>query len=59
MKGIKEGDLIIKINGKPTKDLLLHDIREMLKVGDGEKVNLIINSEGEEKRIELRLEKLI
>jgi outer membrane lipoprotein-sorting protein len=57
--GIKEGDLIIKINGQLTKDLLLRDIREMLKAGEGKKVSLIINSQGEEKRIDLRLRKLI
>jgi membrane-associated protease RseP (regulator of RpoE activity) len=57
--GIKEGDLIIKINGRNTKDLLLRDMREMLKASEGETVSLIINSEGKEKSIELQLEKLI
>jgi len=57
--GIKEGDLVVKINGQPTKDLLLRDIREMLKVGDGKKVSLTINSDGKEKDIELKLKKLI
>jgi predicted aspartyl protease len=57
--GIKEGDLILKINGQSTKDLLLRDIREMLRAGQGEKVSLIINSEGKEKSIKLKLKKLI
>lgn len=57
--GIKEGDLVVKINGQPTKDLLLRDIREMLKVSDGKKVSLTINSDEEEKDIELTLKKLI
>jgi outer membrane lipoprotein-sorting protein len=57
--GIKEGDLVLKINGQPTKDLLLRDIRDMFKAGDGKKISLIINSEGKEKSIELKLKKLI
>ena len=57
--GIKEGDLVVKINGQPTKDLLLRDIRKMLKAGDGKKVSLTINSDGKEKDIELKLKKLI
>jgi outer membrane lipoprotein-sorting protein/predicted aspartyl protease len=57
--GIKEGDLILKINGQSTKDLPLCDIRKTLKAGPGEKVSLIINSEGKEKSIKLKLKKLI
>jgi outer membrane lipoprotein-sorting protein/predicted aspartyl protease len=57
--GIKEGDVVVKINGQSTKDLLLRDIREMLRVGQGEKVSLIINSEGKEKNIKLKLKRLI
>lgn len=57
--GIKEGDLVVKINGQSTKDLLLRDIRKMLKAGEGKNVSLIIGSKGKEKSIELKLEKLI
>jgi outer membrane lipoprotein-sorting protein/predicted aspartyl protease len=57
--GIKEGDVVVKINGQWTKDLLLRDIREMLRAGQGEKVSLIINSEGKEKNIQLKLKRLI
>jgi len=49
----------VEINGQSTKDLLLRDIREMLKAGQDEKVSLIIHSQGQEKRIDLKLEKLI
>jgi outer membrane lipoprotein-sorting protein len=56
---IKEGDLIVKINDQPTKDLLLRDIREMLMSGQGKKISLTINSEGKEKNIKLELKKLI
>ena len=51
--------MLIQINSQSTKDLLLRDIREMLKAGEGEQVSLIINSGGKEKRIVLRLERLI
>jgi outer membrane lipoprotein-sorting protein len=57
--GIKEGDLVLKINGQPTKELLLNDIREILKGGENKKVSLMINSKGTEKNIELKLKKLI
>lgn len=57
--GIKEGDLILKINGQPTKDLKLRDLREMLRAGEGKNVSLTINSEGKEKSIDLKLRKLI
>ncbi|KPL02430.1 MAG: hypothetical protein AMJ90_05835 [candidate division Zixibacteria bacterium SM23_73_2] len=57
--GIKEGDLVLEINGQQTKDLLLRDIRRILMAGGGTKVSLIIHSQGEEKRMDLTLEKLI
>jgi membrane-associated protease RseP (regulator of RpoE activity) len=57
--GIKEGDLVVKINGQSTKDLLLRDIREILRSGQGKKVSLTINAEGKEKTVELKLKKLI
>lgn len=57
--GIKEGDVVLKINGQSTKDLLLRDIRKMLKAGAGKSVSLTIFSEGEEKDVEVKLEKLI
>ena len=58
-KGIKEGDVILKINGQATKDLLLRDIRNQLREEPGKKVSLTINREGKEKNIELELMKLI
>lgn len=57
--GIKEGDVVVKINGQWTNDLLLRDLREMLRAGQGKKVSLIINSEGKEKNIQLKLKRLI
>jgi hypothetical protein len=57
--GLKEGDVVVKINGQSTKDLLLRDMRQMLKAGEGTKVSLVIDSEGKEKNIDLKLEKLI
>jgi len=57
--GIKEGNLVVKINGQSTKDLLLRDIRKMLQADQGKKISLIINSEGKEKNIKLKLKKLV
>jgi len=57
--GLREGNVIVSINGKPTKDLLLRDMRETLMAGEGKKVSLTISSEGKEKSVDLVLEKLI
>ena len=57
--GLREGDVVVKMNGKYTKDLLLRDMRDALMAGEGKKVSLTISSEGKEKSIELVLEKLI
>jgi len=57
--GIKEGDVIVKINGQPAEELPLRDIRQTLMSGAGETVTLTISSEGQERSIDLKLEKLI
>ncbi len=57
--GLKEGDVVVKIDGQATKDLLLRDMRETLMSGEGKKVSLTISSEGKEKTVELVLQKLI
>jgi outer membrane lipoprotein-sorting protein len=57
--GLKEGDVVVKIDGQSTKDLLLRDMRETLMSGEGKKVSLTISSEGKEKTVELVLQKLI
>jgi C-terminal processing protease CtpA/Prc len=57
--GIKEGDVIVKINGQPAKDLQLRDIRQTLMSGAGETVTVTISSEGKERTIDLTLQKLI
>jgi outer membrane lipoprotein-sorting protein len=57
--GIKEGDVIVKINGQPAKDLQLRDIRQTLMSDAGETVTVTISSEGKERTIDLTLQKLI
>ena len=57
--GLKEGDVVVKINEQSAKDLFLRDMRDMLKAGEGKKVSLTISSEGKEKNIDLKLAKLI
>lgn len=57
--GIKEGDVVVKINGKSTGDLPLRDMRNMLMAGEGKNVNLTISSEGKERSVDLKLQKLI
>jgi hypothetical protein len=57
--GIKEGDVIVSVNGQPAKDLQLRDIRRTLMSGAGETVTLTISSAGQERTIDLTLQKLI
>jgi len=57
--GIKEGDVIVSVNGQPAKDLSLRDIRQTLMSGAGNTVALTISSEGKERNIDLTLQKLI
>jgi len=57
--GLREGDVILRINGKDTKDLLLRDMRDTLMAGEKKNVSLTISSHGKEKSIDLVLEKLI
>jgi carboxyl-terminal processing protease len=44
--GLKAGDQIVKINGKPTKDITLMEAVKMIRGAKGSKVTLTINREG-------------
>jgi outer membrane lipoprotein-sorting protein len=57
--GVKEGDVIVSVNGKLAKDLQLRNIRQTLMSGPGNTVALTISSKGKERTIDLTLQKLI
>lgn len=53
--GIREGDRIIEVNGKSTKDLSISEVASRLRGEIGTEVYLKIDREGEEEPIEFRL----
>lgn len=53
VEGIKKGDKIISINGK--RDLLLYEIRELLRSKEGTRLSLEINRDGSEHRANIIL----
>lgn len=53
VEGIKKGDKIISVNGK--RDLLLYEIRELLRSKEGTKLSLEINRDGSEHKANIIL----
>ncbi|MFY0650439.1 MAG: PDZ domain-containing protein [Cyclobacteriaceae bacterium] len=56
--GIKVNAELLSINGKSTKDLKMQDVIKMFKK-EGETVELLINQDGAEKKVTLKLRSLI
>lgn len=44
--GLKKGDVIISVNGKPTHRRSLQDVAEMLNEAEGKKIRLLVEREG-------------
>ncbi|MCW5589900.1 MAG: S41 family peptidase [Legionellales bacterium] len=53
--GIKAGDLIVRIDGKPIRDMSLKEAVEKMRGKKDSKINLTIIRKGEKKPIELQL----
>jgi hypothetical protein len=54
--GLKEGDLIVSINGQLTKNIDLNIINAMLNHRPGKKINLSVDRKGQRVRVDFRLE---
>jgi hypothetical protein len=54
--GLKEGDLIVSINGQMTRNIDLNIINAMLNHRPGKKINLNVDRKGERIRVDFRLE---
>jgi hypothetical protein len=57
--GIKKGDEVLEINGKPAKEYKLEDIRELSKSEDGTEIQMKIKHKEELKSIKFQLKELI
>jgi hypothetical protein len=54
--GIKEGDIIVSINGMSTSDLNLNLINGFFNLRVGKRLNLVLNRKGERVKTEFKLE---
>lgn len=57
--GIKAGDLIIRLNNKPVKDLGLNDAVKLMRGKPGTSIELSVIRDGEEAPIEFKLKRAI
>jgi hypothetical protein len=57
--GVKEGDLILALNGKFSTDLTLSEINNQLRSQPGNKISLMLNRDSDIKRISFRLKRMI
>ena len=58
--GVKQGDIILAIDGVDTGKLVLPDIRERIRREDpGKKVTLLLDSDGRERAVTITLRDLV
>lgn len=57
--GLQEGDVILKINGLPTRSFTMENINHILQKKVGKKIKLIVKREGEREKFVFRLEELL
>jgi len=57
--GIKVGDRILSVDGRPSAQITLPDLREKLKSAPGTKIHLTINSGGQQRDVTLTLRDLV
>lgn len=57
--GLKKGDIILKINFKPSHELKLNQIMQKFEEKEGKKIDLLINRNGKKMNFKFRLEKRI
>lgn len=57
--GIKAGDLIVRINGKPVKGMSLNDAVTMMRGDVGSKISLTILRHGREKPLEVQIKRAV
>ncbi|MGS2761928.1 aspartyl protease family protein [Sinomicrobium sp. M5D2P9] len=57
--GLRTGDIILSVNGKPTYKHSLPEVTEMLNVKAGKKIRLIVEREGRSMRFDFELKKVL
>ncbi|RNL69230.1 PDZ domain-containing protein [Sinomicrobium pectinilyticum] len=59
LAGLRTGDIILSVNGKPTYKYSLPEVTEMLNVKAGKKIRLLVEREGKRMRFDFELEKVL
>src|SRR5690606_14612711 len=59
LAGLRTGDIILSVNGKPTYKHSLPEVTEMLNVKAGKKIRLLVEREGKRMRFDFELEKVL
>lgn len=57
--GVRTGDEILKINGKPVAELNITEINGILRSKPGSRINLVLKRDGETRKVTFRLKRLI
>jgi len=55
--GVKAGDVLLKVNSRPAKELELWEIKNMLAAGDGKEVRLTVQRGSKTKRFTIVLKR--
>ena len=56
--GLREGDLLVELNGIPATDLRFREVNDLLRHGHGERVSLVLRRDEEVMEVELVLRRL-
>lgn len=57
--GIREGDILIEINGKTAADYDMAEVRDLMRCGDGKELSVTFSDAGVRKTVKLRLRRSI
>lgn len=57
--GVKVGDIILAVNGKPSPELSLSEINTLLRTGPGSRLTLLLNRDSDIIKTSFRLKRLI
>lgn len=57
--GIQKHDILFKLNGKRTSDVMLSDLSHLLRKRDGKKVSFVFLRNGEKIKVKMRLKDII
>lgn len=59
LAGLRKGDIVISVNGKPTYRHSLQEVSEMLNEAEGKKIRLLVQREGLDLKFLFKLKKIL